>query len=146
MIAEARTDILLVEDNESDVTLVLRALAAHDLAERVFVVRDGADALAFLFRTGRFADREPGDPRVVLLDLKLPKVNGIEVLHQMKGDPRTHAIPVVVATSSGEPRDLRETYALGVNSYIQKPIVFESLMQVLGAAGTYWLDINRVPE
>lgn len=139
-------DILLVEDNENDVMLAMRALDAHDLAKHVFVVRDGADALAYLFRTGRFAERGEGDPRVVLLDLKLPKVSGLEVLRTIKEHPRMRSIPVVVATSSDEPCDLRETYALGVNSYIQKPVAFEELMRVFGDAGVYWTSINRTPK
>ena len=125
-------EILLVEDNPNDVELALRALKRHNLANRVFVVKDGAEALEFLFATGAHADRNvEGNPKVVLLDLKLPKVDGLEVLRRVKSDERTRAIPVVVLTSSREQPDVIESYQLGVNSYIVKPVDFEKFVQAV---------------
>jgi len=119
-------EILLVEDNANDVELTLRALTKHNLANKIHVVRDGEEALDFLFCRGAFSNRTFDDqPKVVLLDLKLPKVDGLEVLRAVKSDPRTKAVPVVVMTSSRQQRDMVESYQLGVNSYIQKPINFE---------------------
>ena len=119
------TEILLVEDNAEDAELTLRALKKHNLANKVHHVKDGAEAIEFLFGTGTYAGRDGGSvPKVVLLDLKLPKVDGMEVLRRIKGDERTRDIPVVILTSSREDRDIIEGYRLGVNSYVQKPVQF----------------------
>jgi two-component system response regulator len=139
-------EILLVEDDPSDLKLTLRAFDAHGLANRVHVARDGAEALEFVFRTGRYAARPAGAVYVILLDLKLPLVDGMEVLRRVKGDPRTQPIPVVVLTSSREERDLVESYRLGVNSYIVKPVDFEQFGEVVCRLGFYWLLINQPPR
>ncbi|HSX02563.1 MAG TPA: response regulator [Candidatus Saccharimonadia bacterium] len=140
-------EILLVEDNPSDVELTLRAFKKRNLANKIFTVSDGQEALEYIFATGRYADRnaEVG-PKVVLLDLKLPKVNGIEVLRKIKSDDHTKSIPVVMVTSSQENTDLKECYKLGVNSYIQKPVDFDKFVEVLSQAGLYWMAINRLPN
>lgn len=139
-------EILLVEDNPNDVELTLRALKKRGLANKVFAVSDGEEALEYIFSTGRYADRGINiPPKVVLLDLKLPKINGLEVLKKIKSDDRTKSIPVVVLTSSQESIDLQECYKLGVNSYIQKPVDFDKFVEVLSEAGMYWLMINRIP-
>ena len=143
---EKSVEILLVEDNPDDVELTLHAFRKHNLANRVHIVRDGAEALDFLFRTGAYKDRHIEDsPNVVLLDLKLPKVDGLEVLRRMKGDPRTRMIPVVVLTSSREDRDITESYQLGVNSYIVKPVNFEQFTEAVRQLGLYWLLMNQPP-
>ncbi len=142
----AIVEILLVEDNPSDIELTLLALQHHKLANRIHVTRDGEEALDFLFRRGAYAHRaENGQPRLVLLDLKLPKVNGLEVLAEIKKDPVLRTIPVVVLTSSREDRDLTESYQLGVNSYIQKPVDFDQFRKVVGQLGLYWLVVNQRP-
>ena len=139
-------EILLVEDNPHDVELTLHAFKEHHLANEMHVVRDGAEALEFIFRTGAYADRRPEDhPRVILLDLKLPKVDGLEVLRQIKADLKTRAIPVVVLTSSSEERDIVESYELGVNSYIVKPVDFERFAEAVRTLGLYWLLLNQPP-
>lgn len=141
------TDILLVEDNPHDVELALRALDQNRLANRVHIVRDGAEALDFIFCTGAYADREGRDrPYVILLDLKLPLVDGLEVLRRVKGDPRTRTIPVVVLTSSREERDVVRSYELGVNSYIAKPVDFEQFAEAVRQLGLYWLLLNQPPK
>lgn len=131
-------EILLVEDNPQDEELTLRALAKHNLANRVHVARDGAEAMEFLKQLVR--------PKVVLLDLKLPKVSGLEVLAKVKADDRLKAIPVVVLTSSREEPDIAEAYRLGANSYIVKPVQFESFMRAVSEAGMYWLLVNHASE
>ena len=137
-------EILLVEDNPADIELTLLALQAHKLANRICVVRDGEEALDFLFRRGVHSGRKPYEaPRLVLLDLKLPKVNGLEVLEAIKKDPQLRTIPVVALTSSKEERDLIESYQLGVNSYIQKPVDFDQFRKVVGQAGLYWMVVNH---
>ena len=137
-------EILLVEDNPADIELTLLALQQHKLANRIHVVRDGEEALDFLFCRGGHSQRRPDEaPRLVLLDLKLPKVGGMEVLKEIKNDPRLRPIPVVIMTSSKEERDLVESYQLGVNSYIQKPVDFDQFRKVVGQAGLYWLVVNH---
>jgi two-component system response regulator len=146
MPSTAPVEILLVEDNPSDVELALHALAKHHLANRIQVVRDGAEALEFVFCTGAYAQRaNENSPRVILLDLKLPKVDGLEVLRQIKADERTRAIPVVVLTSSREEPDIAESYRLGVNSYIVKPVDFEQFTEAVRQLGLYWLLLNEPP-
>jgi CheY-like chemotaxis protein len=139
-------EILLVEDNPADIELTLLALQAHKLANAIHVVRDGEEALDFLFCRGPHSERKPYEaPRLVLLDLKLPKVNGLEVLKEIKSDARLRTIPVVALTSSREERDLVETYQLGVNSYIQKPVDFDQFRKVVTQVGLYWLVVNHTP-
>ena len=137
-------EILLVEDNQNDVELTLRALKKNNLTNKVHVVKDGTEALEYIFANGAYAHRKIEDhPRVILLDLKLPKVDGLEVLHQIKSDERTKMIPVVVLTSSKEERDLVESYRLGANSYITKPVDFESFVKAVSELGLYWLLLNQ---
>lgn len=136
-------DILLVEDNPNDVELTLRALKKHNLANRVQVVKDGAEALEFIFRTGKFAGERPDQLKLILLDLKLPKVSGLEVLQKLKSDERTRCIPVVVMTSSHEDRDIKECYKLGVNSYVVKPVEFDAFAKTVAELGFYWLLVNQ---
>jgi two-component system, response regulator len=144
---EQTVEILLVEDNPRDVDLTLRALKKRNLANNVHVVRDGQEALDFLFAEGVYAGRDTSlRPKVVLLDLKLPKVDGLEVLRHVKADSRTKSIPVVVLTSSREENDMVESYHLGVNSYIQKPVDFDKFLDCVQELGLYWLLINRLPE
>jgi CheY-like chemotaxis protein len=138
--------ILLVEDNPDDVTLAKRALAKNNIANSVQVVNDGAAALDFLFGKGAFAGRDVADtPCLVLLDLKLPRVDGLEVLQQIRADQRTKLTPVVVLTSSSEERDLVESYNLGANSYIRKPVDFDQFVKAVQQLGLYWLVLNQAP-
>jgi CheY-like chemotaxis protein len=140
-------EILLVEDNPQDLQLALRALAKSNLTNHIEVVRDGAEALEFIFGEGAYAGRKlENGPKVILLDLKLPKVDGLEVLKRIKGDERTKAIPVVMLTSSKEQSDLVESYRLGVNSYIVKPVNFERFAQAVQELGMYWVLLNQSPK
>ena len=142
--SESHVEILLVEDNPNDVELTLHALHENNLTNRIEVMRDGAEALEFIFCTGAYAHRRiENNPRVILLDLKLPKVDGLEVLKRLKSDTRTRTIPVVVLTSSREERDIVESYQLGVNSYIVKPVDFEQFTQAVKHLGLYWLLLNQ---
>ncbi len=139
-------DILLVEDNQDDIDLALHALRQGKLANSIFVVRDGEEALDFIFCRGQFSQRNiEHPPKVVLLDLKLPKVDGLQVLKAVKGDPRTRTIPVVIMTSSKEERDMVESYNSGVNSYIQKPVDFDQFRNTVKTLGMYWMVVNQPP-
>lgn len=140
-------EVLIVEDNPQDLELTKRALRKAKLTNKIQVARDGAEAIDFLFCRGAFAERQiDNGPKVVLLDLKLPKVDGLEVLKEMKNDPRTKTIPVVVLTSSREQKDVVESYQLGVNSYIVKPVDFEGFASAVGELGLYWLLLNQPPK
>ncbi|MFO0754255.1 MAG: response regulator [Thermodesulfovibrionales bacterium] len=143
----AKKIILLVEDNPDDELLTLRALKKNNVANEVVVARDGAEALDYLFATGRYSgrDREEEEPQVVLLDLKLPKVDGLEVLRHIRSDARTKRLPVVVLTSSKEERDIIESYNLGANSYIRKPVDFDHFTEAIRQLGLYWLILNEAP-
>ncbi len=139
-------EILLVEDNPNDVQLTLHALARHNLSNRIHIVRDGEEALDYLFGTGPYAGQGPGErPKVVLLDLKLPKLNGLEVLERIRKDERTRTLPVVILTSSREEQDIVRSYDLGVNSYIVKPVDFEQFTEAVRDLGLYWLLLNQPP-
>ncbi len=139
-------DILLVEDSQDDIDLALHALRQEKLANSISVVRDGEEALDFMFCRGVYADRSfDRAPKLVLLDLKLPKVDGLQVLKQLKNDARTKMIPVVIMTSSKEERDLVESYNSGVNSYLQKPVDFEKFRTMVKSLGLYWLVVNQAP-
>ncbi|MGA6980596.1 MAG: response regulator [Candidatus Sulfotelmatobacter sp.] len=139
-------DILLVDDSQDDIDLTLHALRAERLANRVFVAYDGEEALDFLFCSGPHSGRSfDHPPKLILLDLKLPKVDGLQVLKRIKEDERTRTIPVVLMTSSKEERDRVQGYALGVNSYLQKPVDFEEFRKMVKLAGLYWLVVNQAP-
>ena len=140
-------DILLVEDNETDAELCIRALKKHGLANNILWVKDGAEALDFVFRTGDYAG-VPNElrPKVILLDLQMPKVSGIEVLRKLKADAYARLIPIAVLTSSKEDNDLAECYRLGVNSYIAKPVEFDQFMDTIAQLGMYWMAINKLPS
>lgn len=143
---ERQVEILLVEDNNDDVELALHALRKEKLANLIHVARDGEEALEFLFCEGAYSNRSfDRPPKLVLLDLKLPKVDGMEVLRRIKADSRTNTIPVVILTSSREERDLVKGYGLGANSYIQKPVDFAQFRETVKTAGLYWLVINQAP-
>jgi CheY-like chemotaxis protein len=138
-------EILLVEDSPEDAEMTLRALRKRNLANRLHWVKDGEEALEYLFCTGRYAGRDPArPPKLVLLDIKMPKVDGIEVLRQIKASP-LRSVPVVMMTSSNEERDVVDTYHLGVNSYIVKPVAFEAFADTVSNIGLYWVLTNRVP-
>ena len=140
-----KVDILLVEDNPADAELVLRALRKGKLANHITWVKDGAEALDFIFRRGAYSGRRDQNPRLILLDLKLPKMDGIEVLRQIKAEQRTRLIPVVMVTSSAEARDIAKSYELGVNSYVVKPVEFEQFSETVAKAGFYWMLVNKAP-
>jgi len=140
-------EILVVEDSSEDLELMLRALRASKLSNRIQVARDGVEAMDFIFHEGQYAGRSNGSvPKLILLDLKLPKVDGLEVLKRIKGDPKTRSTPVVVLTSSREQRDVIESYRLGVNSYIVKPMNFDAFAAAVTELGLYWLLLNQPPE
>ena len=146
MHSPGEVEILLVEDNPYDAELALRALKENNLANSVVVVTDGEEALDFIFARGAFSQRKVGNgPKVILLDLKLPKVDGLQVLRAIKGDSRTQSIPVVVLTSSTEEKDIVDSYRLGVNSYIVKPVDFEKFTGAVCGLGMYWLLLNQPP-
>ena len=138
-------EILLVEDNPTDAEMAMRALKRGQVANDVTWVKDGEQALDYLFRRGEHAERSGQDPRLVMLDLKMPKVDGLEVLRQIKANEATRSIPVVMLTSSAEERDLVETYRLGVNSYIVKPVDFSQFNDTVAKAGLYWIVVNKTP-
>jgi two-component system, response regulator len=139
-------EILLVEDNPNDVELTLHAFEQQHLANRIHVVRDGAEAVDFLFGTGAYSERNCLEvPKLILLDLKLPKLSGVEVLRRIRADPRTKTIPVAILTSSREEKDLDVTYDLGANSYIVKPVEFDQFTEVVAKLGYYWLVVNQQP-
>ena len=144
MVNADAVEILLVEDNPHHVELTLRALRKHSLANNVLVVKDGAEALEFIFATHRYQQRQiENRPKVILLDLKLPKVDGLEVLRRIKSDERTKTIPVVVVTTSEQEQDVVESYKLGANSYIVKPVSFEKFVQAVSELGFYWMLLNK---
>lgn len=137
-------EILLVEDNPRDAELTIRALKKKNLANRLFHVEDGVEALDFLFGRGKYSERDIADtPKVVLLDLKLPRINGLEVLSTIKADKRTQTIPVVIVTSSAEDPDIQTAYQLGANSYVLKPVQFEPFIEAMSKVGIYWLMVNH---
>ncbi len=138
-------EVLLVEDNPNDIDLTLHVFKKYHVSNNVLVVEDGAEAVDFLFRTGVHAGRDHGLPQVVLLDLKLPKLSGLEVLERIRRDPRTSKLPVVVLTSSREDLDIAKCYELGVNSYIVKPVDFEQFVEAARTLGMYWLLLNEPP-
>ena len=140
-----KIEILLAEDSDADAEMTIRALRRNNLANHLVWVKDGAEALDFIFRRGAYAQRPEGAPKLVLLDLKMPKVDGIEVLRQVKSNEATRTIPVVMLTSSAEERDIIASYSLGVNSYIVKPVDFASFVDEVAKAGCYWVLVNRLP-
>jgi two-component system, response regulator len=138
-------EVILVEDNPDDAALTIRALKKHNLANKLIHLKDGAEALSFIFATDEFVSRNvESKPRVILLDLKMPKINGIEVLEKIKMDHRTRTIPVVVLTSSAEDPDIKKCYELGVNSYIVKPVEFDNFVKTVADLGLYWMLLNQV--
>lgn len=142
-----KIDILLVEDNPDDADLTIRALKKNGLASSIIHLQDGEEALDFIFCKGVYSDRVFEEmPKLLILDLKMPKVDGIEVLRQVKSDARTRAMPVVLFTSSNEERDITKSYQSGVNSYIVKPVEFESFVKVVSNVGLYWLSLNQIPH
>jgi len=145
---QSTVDLLLVEDNPYDAEMAIRQLKKNNMANSLFHVKDGEEALEFIFATGRYAGEESDikHPKIILLDIQMPKVSGIEVLHKIKNDPRTHSIPVVILTSSKEDPDIQKCYALGANSYIVKPVNFESFAEAIKNLGFYWLLLNQAPK
>jgi len=139
-------DILLAEDSDADAELISRALRKGSIVNHIARVRDGVEALEFVFREGSFSERRGGHPRLILLDLKMPRLGGIDVLRRLKADERAKMIPVVVLTSSAEEQDVIESYELGVNSYLVKPVDFAAFTQVVAQVGLYWAVMNRVPN
>lgn len=147
MNAEEIVEILLVEDNLDDATLAIRALKKANLANKLVHLKDGVEALDFIYGTGIYADRNISQtPKVILLDLKMPKVSGVEVLQKIKSDSSTKNIPVVILTSSAENPDIKRCYELGANSYIVKPVEFENFTQTISGLGMYWVALNKLPD
>jgi CheY-like chemotaxis protein len=146
MMSKKDVEILIVEDNVDDAELALHALRRENLANSVEITRDGEEALDFMFCRGKFSERDiTQQPRLVLLDPKLPKVTGLEVLKELKGDPRTSSVPVVILTTSREDRDLVAGYGLGVNAFIQKPVDFDQFREMVKLVGLFWLVTNQSP-
>ena len=146
MINQSTVEILLVEDNPQDAEMAIRALKKNNLANNVALVTDGVEALDFIFARGAYSDRKiENGPKVILLDLKLPKVDGLEVLKVVKSDERTKIIPIIALTSSSEEKDIIESYRLGVNSYIVKPVDFDKFVEAIKGLGFYWLLLNQSP-
>ena len=142
-----RETILLVEDNPDDVELLMRALRKNNIANNITIAHDGAEALDYLFATGKFADRDANEtPRIILLDLKLPKLNGLQVLERIRADKRTELTPVIILTSSKEEQDLISGYKSGANSYVRKPVDFNEFVDAVRQIGLYWLLINETPH
>jgi len=133
--------ILLVENDPNDIELTLMALDEYHLANQTIVVQDGVEALDYLYRRGQFTQRPPGNPIVLLLDLKMPKINGLEVLHQIKQDPELYTIPVVILTSSRENQDIIKTYQLGVNAYVVKPVILKDFIETVKRLGLFWVSL-----
>ena len=147
MSESGQVEILLVEDDPADAEMTLRALRRNNLANRVHWVKDGAEALEYMFRSGGYAGRDPNQaPKLIMLDIKMPKVDGIEVLRRLKANEATRSVPVVVMTSSNEEQDVMESYRLGVNSYIVKPVHFDAFLETVAKIGLYWVLTNRVPQ
>ncbi len=138
-------EILLVEDSDADAELIARALRKGNIVNRVVRLRDGVECLEFVFRTGEFKDRGSGQPRLIFLDLKMPRLGGIDVLRRLKSDDDSKTIPIVMLTSSAEDQDVSEAYRLGVNSYLVKPVAFADFTRVITQTGLYWALMNRVP-
>jgi|SRR5438552_15804637 len=138
-------EILLVEDSDADAELIMRALRKASVVNRLVRVRDGVEAVEFVFRTGAFKERGAGNPRLILLDLKMPRMSGIDVLRRLKSDEGTKSIPVVVLTSSAEAQDVQESYKFGVNSYLVKPVAFADFTSVVAHTGLYWAVMNKIP-
>jgi CheY-like chemotaxis protein len=138
-------EILLVEDSEQDAELTMRTLRRRGIANTIDWVRDGVEALDYLYREGKYAERSPGMPRLVLLDLKMPRMDGLQVLARLKRDERTQALPVVMLTSSREEGDLLGSYELGANSYVVKPVDFDQFAETVAQVGLYWAVVNQVP-
>jgi two-component system response regulator len=139
-------EILLVEDSDADAELIIRALRKGNLINRVMRLRDGVEAIEFVFRRGAFSQRGAGQPKLILLDLKMPRLGGIDVLRRLKADERAKIIPVVMLTSSAEEQDVMESYKLGVNSYLVKPVEFSAFTSVITQTGLYWAVMNRIPN
>ena len=137
--------ILIVEDNPDDELLIMRTLKKINVVNRVEIVRDGAEALDYIFKSGKYADRDSRDPAVILLDIKLPKVSGLEVLERVRADGRTRRLPVVMLTSSDEQEDMVKSYDLGCNSYVRKPVEFDRFTEAVSKLGLYWLLVNEPP-
>jgi two-component system response regulator len=138
-------EILLVEDSDADAELIIRALRKANVVNRLVRVRDGVEAVEFVFRSGAFKDRGAGNPRLIMLDLKMPRMSGIDVLRRLKSDEASKNIPVVVLTSSAEAQDVQESYKFGVNSYLVKPVAFSDFTNVVAHTGLYWAVMNKIP-
>jgi len=141
-----QVEILLVEDSSADAEMTMRTLKRRGIANHIVWVRDGVEALEYLFCEGEYADRASGDPKLVMLDIKMPRMDGLQVLEKLKRDPRTQRIPVVMMTSSREEFDLLASYTLGVNSYVVKPVDFDAFAGIVAQVGMYWMIANEVPD